>query len=225
MHRLRGLNGQPLSRRLDKREQDAEAVERLADGSYLVSFEGNHRILRYASLKSQPTLFAIPPGIAEAPRNGGLEAMTPLADGRVLVLSEKFHSEEDGGKGKGDYIGWLLTADGQNLGQVYWPGTGIFRPTDLAALPNGDVLLLQRRFTLVGGAGARLSRIPAARIKAGGRLIDEEVALLTPHRAVDNFAGLAVRRDPKGGWLIYLLSDDNFNPLQRTLLLQFHLAE
>ena len=225
MHRLRGLDGQPLSWRPDKREQDAEAVESLADGSYLVSFEGNHRVLRYAGLLSRPALFAIPPGIAKAPRNGGLEAMTPLADGRVLVLSEKFRSEKDGGKGKGYYIGWLLTADGQSLGQVYWPGTENFRPTDLAALPNGDVLLLQRRFTLVGGAGARISRIPAARIKAGGLLIDEELAQLTPPMAVDNFEGLAVRRDPRGGWLIYLLSDDNFNPLQRTLLFQFHLAE
>ncbi|MBC8238996.1 MAG: esterase-like activity of phytase family protein [Alphaproteobacteria bacterium] len=225
MHRLRGVDGQPLSRRLDKRDQDAEAVERLDDGSYLVSFENRHRILRYANLQGRPSLFATPPGIAKAPRNGGLEAMAPLPDGRILVLSEKFRTRKDGSKGKGDYIGWLLAADGQSLGQVYWPGTGIFRPTDLAALPNGDVLLLQRRFTLVGGAGARLSRIPAERIKAGGQLVDEELAQLTPPMTVDNFEGLAVRRDPMGGWSVYLLSDDNFNPLQRTLLLQFHLDD
>ncbi|MBL6952943.1 MAG: esterase-like activity of phytase family protein [Alphaproteobacteria bacterium] len=225
MYRLRGVDGQPLSQRLNKRDQDSEAVERLDDGSYLVSFEVRHRVLRYANLLGQPSLFAIPPGIAEAPRNGGLEAMAPLPDGRVLVLSEKFRTHKNGSDRNGDYIGWLLAANGQSLGQVYWPGAGLFRPTDLAALPNGDVLLLQRRFTLVGGGAARLSRIPAARIKAGGRLIGEELAQLALPLSVDNFEGLAIDRDPGGGWLIYLLSDDNFNPLQRTLLLQFHLAD
>ena len=53
---------------------------------------------------------------------------------------------------------------------------------------------------------------------------DQELAQLVPPLSVDNFEGLAVHPDPAGGWLIYLLSDDNFNPLQRTLLLQFHLA-
>jgi hypothetical protein len=225
MFRLRGVAGRPLSRRSDKRDQDAEAVAGLDDGSYLVSFEVRHRVLRYGSLSGQPSLFATPPGIARAPRNGGLEAMTSLPDGRVLVLSEKFRTTKDGDDGEGDYIGWLLAPDGRSLGQVYWPSVGIFRPTDLAALSNGDVLLLQRRFSFGGGVGARLSRIPAARIKAGGRLIDEELAQLVAPMSVDNFEGMAVRRDQNGGWLIYLLSDDNFNPLQRTLLLQFHLAE
>lgn len=219
--RLRGVDGRKLSLRLGKRDEDAEAVERLPDGGFLVSFEVRHRILRYDELTQQPRLFAIPPGIEEAPSNGGLEAITPLPDGRILILSEQYRTDNK----SGDYIGWLLDADGKSLGRVYWPGTGIYRPTDLAALPNGDVLLLQRRFTVIGGAGARLSRIPAARIKAGGRLIDEELAQLLPPMTVDNFEGLAVHRDPEGGWWIYMLSDDNFNPLQRTLLLQFHLDD
>jgi hypothetical protein len=41
---------------------------------------------------------------------------------------------------------------------------------------------------------------------------------------IDNFEGLAVVRDPSGGVLVYLLSDDNYSPLQRTLLLRFRLA-
>jgi hypothetical protein len=220
LHRLRGVDGKHLSRRADKRDQDAEAIERLAGGGYLVSFEIRHRVLRYEGLRERPTLFSIPPGIEGAPRNGGLEAMTPLPDGRILVLTEKFRAK---GKNKGDYIGWLLDADGKSLGRVYWPGFGIFRPTDLAALPNGDVLLLQRRYTVAGGPGMRLSQISAARIKPGARLLDVELAQMAPPLAVDNFEGLAVVPDPAGGWTVYLLSDDNFNLLQRTLLLQFHL--
>jgi hypothetical protein len=38
---------------------------------------------------------------------------------------------------------------------------------------------------------------------------------------IDNMEGLAVRRGPKGETLLYILSDDNYSPLQRTLLLMF----
>lgn len=37
--------------------------------------------------------------------------------------------------------------------------------------------------------------------------------------------GIAVRRGPAGEVLITLVSDDNGNPLQRTLLLQFAWSE
>jgi hypothetical protein len=33
--------------------------------------------------------------------------------------------------------------------------------------------------------------------------------------------GIAVHRDPSGAVVLTLVSDDNFSPLQRTLLLQF----
>jgi hypothetical protein len=42
----------------------------------------------------------------------------------------------------------------------------------------------------------------------------------TPHRAE-----IDARRGPGGETLIYVLSDDNANPLQRTYLLMFELIE
>ncbi len=225
LQRLRDINGKHLLNRPDKRDQDAEAIERLADGSYLVSFEVTHRVLHYARLRDRPTLFPMPPGIKNSPRNGGLEAMTPLPDGRILVLTEKYRTKgkNNGGAREGDYIGWILDSEGGSLGRVFWPASGLYRPTDLAALPNGDILLLQRRYTVAGGQGMRLSQISADQIKPGQRMLDVELAIMTPPLSVDSFEGLAVHADPTGGWTIYLLSDDNFNPLQRTLLLRFHL--
>ncbi len=220
LHRLRDVDGNHLSQRPDKRDQDTEAIERLSDGSYLVSFEVRHRILRYKTLRGKPTPFSLPPGMEDAPRNGGLEAITPLPDGRILLMTEKLRTD---GKGKGDYVGWLLDREGKSLGKIYWPGFGLFRPSDLAALPNGDVLLLQRRYTVSGGAAMRLSQIPSRQIKPGSRMLDVELALLAPPLTVDGFEGLAIHPDPTGGWQVYMLSDDNFNPLQRTLLLQFHM--
>ncbi len=41
---------------------------------------------------------------------------------------------------------------------------------------------------------------------------------------IDNMEGLAVHRTDAGDIILTLISDDNFSPLQRTLLLQFRLV-
>ena len=41
---------------------------------------------------------------------------------------------------------------------------------------------------------------------------------------IDNMEGLSVHRDARGALVLTLISDDNFSPLQRTLLLQFTLV-
>ncbi len=42
---------------------------------------------------------------------------------------------------------------------------------------------------------------------------------------VDNMEGLSVHRDASGATVLTLISDDNFSPIQRTLLLLFTLNE
>ena len=95
----------------------------------------------------------------------------------------------------------------------------------LPALAGGDVLALERHFSPVGVVAARLVRIPAGTIKPGAVLEGKELARLAWPLVVDNFEGLAVSDGPKGETIVYLLSDDNFNPLQDTLLLQFRLID
>jgi hypothetical protein len=41
---------------------------------------------------------------------------------------------------------------------------------------------------------------------------------------IDNMEGLSVHRTADGALVLTLISDDNFSPLQRTILLQFTLA-
>ncbi|MCZ6907608.1 MAG: esterase-like activity of phytase family protein, partial [Deltaproteobacteria bacterium] len=96
-------------------------------------------------------------------------------------------------------------------------------PTDLATLASGDVLLLERRYSLISGVTVRIRLLSRGNLKAGARLEGKEIALLGPPLEVDNFEGLAVREDPKGGSCLYIISDDNYSILQRTLLLQFYL--
>ena len=99
--------------------------------------------------------------------------------------------------------------------------TDDFKPTDLALLPDGDVLLLERRYSLIGGPAARLAIMPAAEIRPGARLTGQPIAELTLPLSVDNFEARAAAPAPGGGTRLDLLSDGHRHVLQRTLLLQF----
>ena len=190
---------------------DAESIAPDNRGGYFIGFEQEHRLWRYPSLTVRPSRVEVPDDLAKAPANGGLEALARLDDGSTLALTEQLAVP-------GGTRGWLgrpgrwqpltLAADGG------------FAVTAAATLPDGDVLVLQRRFPPVG---ARVVRIAAAAIRPGATLDGEELARLEGAHAVDNMEGIAARTGPKGETLIYLLSDDNFNPLQQTLLLMFEL--
>jgi hypothetical protein len=202
------------------RQRDAEALIGLPDGGWLVAFEQVHRVWRYppsdVAFAAAPVAVPMPAELGQAPVNGGLEAMTRLADGRLLVLTESFENAQ------GDYKGWIVTPWGFDA-ITYVPQDG-FRPTDLAILPGGDVLLLERRYRLTLGMAARLRRIAGTSIRPQARLRGRELLHLEPPLAVDNFEGLAVHAAPDSEALLYLISDDNFNVVQRTLLLQFRLG-
>ena len=87
------------------------------------------------------------------------------------------------------------------------------------------MLVLSRSFSVIGGVKARVERIHAGAIAAGAVLKGDLVAGFEPPLTVDNFEGLAVADGGDGGTLVYILSDDNFNFFQRTLLLLFRLDE
>ena len=94
-----------------------------------------------------------------------------------------------------------------------------------AILPGGELLLLERKFSLRGGAGIRIRRIPLAQI-APGALVDGPTLLEADLGfEIDNFEGLDVHQTPDGETVLTLISDDNFSMLQRTILLQFALVE
>jgi hypothetical protein len=72
--------------------------------------------------------------------------------------------------------------------------------------------------------GIRLRLIAADAVKPGARL-DGEVLLDADTRyAIDNFEAMAVSRNEADETLITLMSDDNFNFFQSTMLAQFALS-
>ncbi len=92
-------------------------------------------------------------------------------------------------------------------------------------LPGGDLLVLERKFSWTGGLAIRLRRIALTGIKPGA-LVDGAVLFEADlGQEIDNMEGLSVHRSAAGETVLTLISDDNFSLLQRTLLLQFVLAE
>lgn len=194
-----------------KEDSDAEELTRLPQG-WLVSFERHHRLMLYPNgLSDQPQILAAPEGYGKQPENGGVEAVTVLNDGRLLLLSEE-GVDADG-------WGWAWIGQPGAWSRLSYHREGLFHPTSAATLPNGDVLVTERRFTLLGGVALRLVRLTAQSIQAGAQLNGHELFQLTPPRLVDNYEGVALRSRDDGRMVAYIISDDNFSPLQATLLM------
>lgn len=215
--RIGALAGPDGKRLKGKRHKDAESLAALSDGSLLVSFEHEHRILRYPrAFARPPAVLDPPPDLPDLPNNKGLEALVVLDGGRLLGITQGRDKDED--------IAAFLRQDGR-WSRLSYPKHGEFKPTGATVLPDGDLLVLERRFTWLGGPAARLVVVEAKQVRPGAVLEGREIAEIRLPYTVDNMEGIAARRGPKGETLIYLLSDDNFSALQRTLLLMFALEE
>ena len=215
---LRDGAGRPLPRGYGG---DSESLARLPDGTWLVGFERWHRIRAFRTIDSPGTFVEAPPGLELAPGNGGLESLAVLADGRWLAIAELLQPPQQpllrrawiGGPGR-----WLPFA--------YQPRDG-FEPADAAPLPDGGALVLERSFSIFAGFGGRLVRLSAAQLSTAGDgpvLGGEEILRLAAPLPRDNFEGVTVFR-AGGRTLIGLVSDDNENMLQRSLLLVFALRD
>jgi Uncharacterized protein conserved in bacteria len=140
-----------------------------------------------------------------------------MPDGGILAVTEEYANPD------GTFKGWLLE-DERFEELSYLPSNG-FQVSDCAALKNGDVIFLERRYVPLGILFARLKLVKAVNIRPGAKLAGEELLRLEYPLEVDNFEGVAVQEDALKGTTIYLVSDDNYNVFQRTLLLQFRLID
>ena len=211
------LDGHPIT---ESYRRDSEELSRGKDGAILVSFETFHRVYVYRApespLASKPVDAWEPPlWLRRAPKNEGMEALTDLPGDRLLMVAE-------GLWGPGNVLMGALLDGGAWHRITYRPKPG-FRPTAAASLGQGDALFLERHFSFPTGLRIRLVRAEADQIRPGGMITPRLLAELSHPLAVDNLEGLDVRRDAAGRTLVYMISDDNYSPLQRTLLLMFEL--
>jgi hypothetical protein len=216
------MQGRPMQ----GKEGDAEGLtlERPNDvhGPVAVSFERNVRVWRYdlsQGLDAHPTNVPIGDWVKPLHDNEQLEAITLFKPDTLLAFAETKVRPGD------DILGAMEAYPGSGS-----PSTRMlsvvphdpFAITSAANAPDGGLYLLERRFSLAGGVGMELRHIPASEIHEGARLNGEVLANLSFQDAnIDNMEGIAVRRGPAGETLLYIISDDNYSPLQRTLLLMF----
>lgn len=207
---------------LQKRDRDAESLAHDAvSGLFWVGFERANAIWRYGPGLAGAQAHNAPGAMSDWPNNGGPEAMVRLADGRFLVFSE----EGDGPDGSREALifpGDPSVPGTEPLRFGYRPPDG-FQITDAALLPDGRLLILNRRFTVLEGVSAIVMIADLAGIEEGAVVEGRIVARLEPPLTIDNMEALAVRRE-SGRTIVWMASDDNFNPLQRTLLLKFELV-
>ncbi|VAX07105.1 hypothetical protein MNBD_ALPHA03-1995 [hydrothermal vent metagenome] len=220
---IKNLDGPQKSNALD-----AEAITAVDGAGFVVSFESPHtlryfqasRPFEYNSLFSavaQKVNFApeLPRAYASLPRNLGIEALTTLPDGRMLAFSEETTSNG----GIEQARGWIIGHG--KIEPLRYETSASYRPTDMATLPNGDILVLERHFSLAKGMAARLTRLPALSIEAGQSVKGKIIADLAFPFNLDNMEALAVRQNDRGETVIYIMSDNNYNRLQRNILMMF----
>lgn len=213
---------------------DAEGLAAGDEGDPLsvlfVSFEGQHRVWRYAfgadGVKAVPSPLPLPSDAVAAPLNAGIEGLTRVGPQQLLAMSERYQDT------RGQYRAWVLSTATPPAPPVALRVKPVlpFSITDARLLPEGDLLTLERRFDPLHGVGMQLRRFAAEDLR---RAIDEGpgfvldggvVANLDAAWEIDNMEGLSVRRGARGETLVYVLSDDNFqHALQSTLLMMFEL--
>ena len=203
----------------DKTSLDAEALIG-HQGRHWLAFEGANAIVRYGP-NGRPEAWHRPRQMRQWLGNSGPEAMVRLRDGSFLVFSE--------GRSDRRFSPVILFA-----GDPTDPATASatlrykrprgYRVTDAALLPDGRVLLLNRRVDLLAGMSALLILIDVERLRPNATLQGRVLARLESPWAVDNMEALSVTREG-GETIVRIASDDNFMALQRTLLLEFRLDE
>lgn len=200
-------DNQPL---IPKYLADAEGLALMPNGELLVSFERDHRVWRYDREGRWLGERVIP----DFPftENEGMEAIAAGDDGEIWLAGE------DGGH-------WRCAPAACRE----WEPIPATRPTDadlrvvsMDADPSDDALfVLSRAFDSTRNANT----IRIERRRAPGMnpvyFPWSTLATFTAPATVDNFEGIAAVRRPDGGLRLYILSDDNFNANQRTLLLAF----
>jgi hypothetical protein len=217
-----GPDGRPLRAR---GWYDTESLADDGDTLY-VGIERAHRIVRFNfgkdGLLSRGVPVPVPPAFRTLPHNAGIEClvMAPKAGplgGTLIAVSER------GLDANGNIQGFLV--GGATRGTFSWKRTDDFDVSDCALTPGGKLLVLERRFSWTSGIAMRIRSVPLTAIKPNATVDGAEVVTADMGYQIDNMEGLSVHRAPDGALVLTLISDDNFSPLQRTVLLQFTLLK
>lgn len=226
---LTDLAGGPLTANI---RRDAEEVIALPDGQTLVVFERDHRLWLYPAPHADTPPFGAPPENIPLPpdlasvvdHNGGIEAMTLLPDGRLVIIAEGDHHDDDTALWVTGSGSWLTSPDWRRFNL---PTDRGLHPTAVTATDDGRLVLLERNFSFFTGFGTRLRSLPTEALTEGAKMrlpAADVIASFGPTPISENFEGLASLPDPAGGTTLFLISDNNYTSLQSTIFLRLTLS-
>lgn len=217
------VDGAPFK---NKWSADIEGVTIAPDGVY-ASTEMDIRVIRFATKKGadQTSVMNEPSQRMTGPVpdknlrvNFAFEAIATLPQSNPMAPALLVLAENDASGG--GHAPAFVFKDGQLLPLVLQQSDGFFI-TDADFLPDGNLLILERRFSIGSGQGMRIRRIEGTRIKPGV-VLDGDVLLLADGRQdIDNMEALSVFTGPDATTRIGVMSDDNHWLMQRTLYLEF----
>jgi hypothetical protein len=164
--------------------------------------------------------FVAPHAMANWPKKRGPETLFQLNDGRLLTIAEQ-------GPDQGALRPALLFSGDptdtnvQIMPLSYRPPEG-FDPTDATQLPDGRILVLNRRFSLPALFTGQLVLIDKPIFSKGAILSGQVIARFESPVITDNFEGISVSTE-NGRTIVWIVSDNNYMRWERTLVLKFAL--
>ena len=217
-----GPDGQPVATR-DWFDTESLALD--GDIAY-VGIERVNQILKFDfgrdGVRASGEPLALPAAAQKLPFNKGIESLALVPKqlklgGALIAISER------GLDASGNILGFLI--GGPQPGQFSVRRTQDYDISDCVVLPRGDLLILERYFSILVGVRIRIRRIAQSSI-APGRVLDGRTIFEADlGNEVDNMEALEVHQLPNGDTILTMVSDDNFSVVQRNLLLQFALVD
>ena len=200
---------------------DAEGLAPDGDGGWLVSFEHEHKLLRYVRLGALAQESGLKPVELFGPleENNGIEAIA-RRDGRTFLCAERLATAAAANC-------QLRTAGGVEQVRLTGPeglDPNTAFPVDADFAADGTLYVLFRSWS--GGSdnrGAIVARSPAGEMTT--------IATFVKPMTLDNYEGLALREEG-GRTFLYIVSDENFRQYndpakpetwQHTYLMKFEL--
>src|SRR3954471_4093837 len=182
-----GPDGRPITAR---GWFDSESIA--LDGSFVyIGLERVNQLLRFNFAKgftrSRGEVVPLPPAARKLPYNKGLEALVmvpkgqPLA-GTLIAISER------GLDAEGNIVGFLI--GGRTPGQFGLRRTENFDVSDATLLPSGDLLVLERKFSWLGGVGIRIRRIALKALAPGAVVDGPSIFTADLGHEIDNMEGI-----------------------------------
>jgi hypothetical protein len=217
-----GADGRPITAR---GWFDSESIA--LDGSVVyIGLERVNQVLRFDFAKgftrSRGEVVPMPPAVKRLPFNKGLEALVFVPKGLALAGTLIAISER-GLDSAGNLIAFLV--GGPTPGQFSVRRSQNFDVSDAVLLPSGDLLVLERKFSLLEGLGVRIRRIALKSLAPNAVVDGPSIFEADLGQEIDNMEGIDAHVTPEGDTVLTMVSDDNFSMIQRTLLLQFTLVD